>query len=305
MYCLIVNMISNSPIYNIHNSKYDVDFDVEVLSYIDENRFVRRRQLIDHLIDSHKGEKKYSRPSVERKLAILTKTGALVIIKYSELEKYGIYEKDKRASYLSLKEIIGINDDLDTLFSYLKSDDKYDKNSILNELDLYKERYSITMEQLDVLVDHLSTNDEKFRYHLLRILKEYILERGIKPTNKEKLLKSVKDILGKFAGESREYELYRPGLIFILGYYNDDSVIDWLKHDIKNLNVEKNFDKIKDDYSTFYTARVIDRHKLELFNLINELKNEGNDEAARLVYNIRYEVAKILGHIKERKEADF
>jgi hypothetical protein len=298
-------MMHNSSIYNIDNRKNDVDFDREVLSYIYENRFVRRRQLIDHLIDSHKEERGYMRPSVERKLAILTKNGSLVTIKHSELEKYGIYEKDKRASYFSLKEIISINEDLDTLFSYLKSNDKYDKNTILNEIDLYKERYSLTREQLDVLVDHLSTNDEKFRYHLLRILKEYILERGIKPTNKEKLLKSVKEILGKFAGASREYELYRSGLIFILGYYNDDSVIDWLKYDIKNLNVEKNFDKIKDDYSTLYTARIIDKHKLELFNLINELKNEGNDEEARLVYNIKYNVAKLLGHIKEREEADF
>ena len=305
MYCLMVNMMSNSSIYNIDNSKNDVEFDVEVLSYVDENRFVRRRQLIDHLIDSHKGEKKYSRPSVERKLAILTKTGALVIVKHFELEKYGIYEKDKRASYLSLKEIIGINDDLDTLFSYLKSDDEYDKNSILNEIDLYKERYSLTREQLDVLVDYLSTNDEKFRYHLLRILKEYILERGIEPINKDKLLKSIKEILSEFAGASREYELYRSGLIFILGYYNDDSVIDWLKHDIKNLNVEKNFDKIKDDYSTFYTARIIDRHKLELLNLINDLKKDGHEKAANLVYNIKYNVAEILGHIKKKGVADF
>ncbi|MCK4529020.1 hypothetical protein KAW18_16770 [candidate division WOR-3 bacterium] len=295
-------MMSNSHIYNIDNSKNDVDFDSEVLSYIDKKGFVRRRQLIDHLIDSHKEEKKYSRPSVERKLARLTKNGSLVIVKHSELEKYGIYEKDKRSSYLSLKEVIGIKDFLDTLFSYLKSDDKYDKNSILNEIDLYKERYSLTREQLDVLVDCLSTNDEKFRFHLLRILKEYILNRGIEPTNKDKLLKSLKEILGEFAGVSREHEIYRSGLIFILGYYNDDSVIDWLKYDIKNLKVEKNFDKIKADYNTFYTARIIDRHKLELFNLINDFKKDGHEEEARLVHNIKYNVAEILGHIKEKED---
>ena len=305
MYCLMVNMTQNSSIYNIHNRKYDVDFDREVLSYIDKNRFVRRRQLIDHLIDSHKEERGYTRPSVERKLARLTKNGYLVVVKHSELEKYGIYENDKRASYLSLKEIIGINDFLDTLFSYLKSDDEYDKNSILNEIDLYKERYSLTKEQLDILVDCLSTNDEKFRFHILRILKEYVLNREIEPTNKDKLLKSLNEILGEFVGVSIEHDNYRSGLIFILGYYNDDSVIDWLKHDIENLKVEKNFDKIKADYGNDYTARVIDRHKLDLFTLRNDLKKDGHEKSANLVYNIQHNVAEILGHIKERKEADF
>ena len=305
MYCLIVNMIHNSSIYNIDNRKNDVDFDREVLSYIYENRFVRRRQLIDHLIDSHKGERGYTRPSVERKLARLTKNGSLVIVKHSELEKYGFYDKDKRASYFSLKEIIDINDYLDTLFSDFESNDKYDKNTILNEIDLYKDRYSLTREQLDVLVDYLATNDEKLLFHILRILKEYILDREITPINKEKSLKSLNEILGKFAGVSRDHEIYRSGLIFILGYYNDDSVIDWLKHDIKNMNVEKNFDKIKDDYSTFYTARIIDRHKLELLNLINDLKKDGHEKAANLVYNIKYNVAEILGHIKKKGVADF
>lgn len=297
-------MIANLPTNNVNSIKSDVDFDVEVVDYVYENRFVRRRQLIDYLIESHKEERGYTRPSIERKIARLTKNGSLVIVKHPELEKYGIYDDDSRASYLSLNEIIGINEYLDTLFSHFESDDEYDKNSILNEIDLYKDRYSLTREQLDVIVNNLDTHDDKLLLHLIRILNEYILDREITPTNKEQLLTSINDILDKFAGMSITHEGYRRGLIFILGYYNDDSVIDWLKYDLKRLNIEEHFDKIKEDYGNYYTARVIDRHKLELFNLINDLKKEGKDEAARLVFNVKHEVAKLLGHFK-KKEYDF
>ena len=71
----------------------------------------------------------------------MTKNGSLIIVKQPELEKYGIYDKDQRASYLTVKEIIDIDVYLDTLFSDFESNEKYDKNSILIEIDLYKDRY--------------------------------------------------------------------------------------------------------------------------------------------------------------------
>ena len=283
----------------------EVYFDVEVLDYVYKNRFVRRRQLLDYFIESHNGKTGYKRPSIERKIARLTKNESLIIVKQPELEKYGIYDEDQRASYLTVREIIDINDYLDTLFTSFGSDEKYDNNSILNEIGLYKEQYSFNRKQLDVLVDYLSKDDENLLFHLIRILKEYILDRKITPTETEKLLKTLNDILGKFSGVSREHEMYRSGLISILGYYNSDSIIDWLKHDLKNLKTGDNFDKIIDDYSNIHTARIIDRHKLELFNLINDLKKDGNEEEARLVYNVKYEAAKVLGHIIEKEVDDW
>ncbi|WP_406661875.1 hypothetical protein V7O66_05010 [Methanolobus sp. ZRKC3] len=65
----------------------------------------------------------------------MTEIGSLVIVKQPELEKYGIYENNKNASYLSLEEIVSLNEYLDTLFSHFESDNpEYDKNSILNEI---------------------------------------------------------------------------------------------------------------------------------------------------------------------------
>lgn len=297
-------MIAKLPSNNKDSRKVDVDFDVEVVKYIRQNRFVRRAQLIEHMMNVLQRKRGCSRPSVERKLARMTKNGSLVIVKHKDLAKYGIHEEDERASYLTLKEIFNINEYLDTLFSHFESDDEYDKNSVLNEIDLYKDTYSLSRTQLDVLVDNLLIKDEKLQFHILRILKDYILNREIAPTNKEGLLKSLHELLDRFAGVSRDHEIYRTGMIFILGYFEDDSVIDWLKYDLENLQIETHFDKIKEDYGNIYTAWVIDKHKLELFNLINDLKKEGKNEEARLVYNIKHEVAKLLGHIKE-VEADF
>ncbi|AFV22384.1 hypothetical protein Mpsy_0171 [Methanolobus psychrophilus R15] len=303
-------MIAKLPSNNIDNRKTDVDFDVEIVKYVRQNRFVRRAQLIEHMMNVLQRTRGCSRPSVERKLARMTKNGSLVIVKHKDLAKYGLHEEDERASYLTLKEIFNINEYLDTLFSHFESDDEYDKNSILNEIDLYKDTYSLSRKQLDVLVDSLLITNEKLQFHILRILKEYILDREITPTNKEGLLKSLNELLGKFAGVSRDHEDYRTGMIFILGYFEDDSIINWLKYDIE-LNFafrkeidEATFKKIKDDYGSIYTAWIIDKHKLELFNLINDFKKEGKNEEARLVYNIKHEVAKLLGHIKE-VEADF
>ncbi|KKG10441.1 hypothetical protein EO92_05490 [Methanosarcina sp. 2.H.A.1B.4] len=287
---------------DVINKKNDVDFDVEVMDYVYKNLFVRREQLINHFIETHNGERGYTRPSIERKIARLTKNGSLIIVKQPELENYGIYDKDQRASYLTVKEIIDIDVYLDTLFSYFESNEKYDKNSILIEIDLYKDRYSFTGEQLDVLVDYLSTDNENLQFHIIQILKEYILERNIKPTNKEKLLKAVNETLGKLSGISKEHENYRTYLISILGYYNSDSVIDWLKYDLKNLNTNEKFFEIKKNYSDTHTVRIIDRHKLELFNLINDLKKEGKEEEARLVYNVKHEAAKALGYIIEKED---
>lgn len=298
-------MIAKSYKNDVIDKKNDVDFDVELIDYVYKNRFVRREQLINHFIEAHNGETGYTRPSIERKIARLTKNGSLIIVKQPELEKYGIYDEDKRASYLTVKEIIDIDVYLDTLFSYFISNKKYDKNSILIEIDLYKDKYSFTGEQLDVLVNYLSTDDENLQFHLIRILRDYILYKDITPTKKEKLLKSVNDILCKYSKEPGKYESRITYLIFILGYYNSDSVIDWLNYDLINPNIVDRFEKIRNDYSSIYTARIIDRHKLELFNLINDLKKEGKEEEARLVYNIKHEAAKALGHIKEEKEVDF
>jgi hypothetical protein len=297
-------MIAKLPSNNVNNIKSDVDFDVEVHEYVYKNRFIRRGQLIKYMVESHQ-DRGYSKPNVEHKLQRLTKNGSLIIVKHPDLEKYGVYDTDKNASYLTLEEIIIDYSYLNELFSYFESDNsEYDKNSILNEIELHKETYSFTREKLDVLVDKLFTDDEELQFHILRILTEYINDRHITPTNKENLLKCVNQILDEFAGVSREHEIYRTGLIFILGYYNDDSVIKWLKHDVVNLKNNSDFDKIKTDYGNTSTARIVNKHKKELFYFANELKKEGKSEEARLVYNIKNEVAKILGYVKER-EANF
>lgn len=297
-------MIDNEHSNDVENKENDVNFDVEVVDYVYKNRFVRREQLIDHFVELHNGERGYTRPSVERKITRLKNMGVLIIVKHPKLEKYGIYDKAKNASYITVNEIIDTYNYLDTLFSYFKSDENCDKDEILIEFDLYKDRYSLNREQLDVLVDCLATDDENLQTNLIRILRDYILYRGITPTNEEKLLKTVNNILCNFSKVPGKYESSITYLIFILGYYNSDSVIDWLKYDLINPNIVDRFEKIRNDYSSIYTARVIDRNKLELFNLINDLKKEGKEEEAKVIRNVKYEAAKALGHIKEEEVDD-
>lgn len=124
------------------------------------------------------------------------------------------------------------------------------------------------------------------------------------PTDKEKLLKAVNNVLCKFSKEPKKYENSIADLISILGHYDDVSVIYWLKHDLKNPNIVDKMEKIRNDYNTIHTVKVIDGHKLELFNLINDLRKDGKEEEAKAVSHVKHEAAKALGHITEDEEVD-
>lgn len=77
---MMVNMIDNEHSNNVENKDNDVNFDAEVIDYVYKSRFVRRGQLIDHFVELHKGERGYTRPSVERKIIRLKDMGLLIVV---------------------------------------------------------------------------------------------------------------------------------------------------------------------------------------------------------------------------------
>lgn len=292
----MVNMISNTFIHDIDNIKNDVDFDSEVESYIDKKGFVRRRQLIDHLIESHKEEKKYSRPSVERKLAILIKTGALVIVKHPELEKYGIKETDRRASYLISKNTLKMKKNLDKTFRYLDSADPATKKLILEEISRYETKYVLDPYHLDIFVDHMDAKDDELVNSLLVILFRYIDKKDIKPSHNEKFVEKLKSILKHYKVSPNEYPLLRRHITWLLGYYRDRFVIDQLKIDAETFEDPSS---VINDYCDQLIAPFIDEHSLELFNFQIELILKGKERASEFISQIKDEACNPKPRCKE------
>jgi hypothetical protein len=77
--------------------------------------------------------------------------------------------------------------------------------------------------------------------------------------------------------------MLRRRVIWLLGYYNDKAVLEQLQKDIEAGRLSSQ----KGDYWDWFTARVIEEGRTELFYLENKLRKEGNTETADILAEIR------------------
>ncbi len=102
-------------IIGIDMKKKEYDFDTEIKNYLTQKGYARRRQLIEDLMKAHKNERGYSLKSINRKIDNLINQGIIISLKYSDFGKLGIEDADKRASYLTLKNISKIKEHMDKI----------------------------------------------------------------------------------------------------------------------------------------------------------------------------------------------
>ncbi|WP_406661689.1 hypothetical protein V7O66_03990 [Methanolobus sp. ZRKC3] len=281
-----MNLISNIESNDINNIKSEVDFDTEVLEYLNVKGYVRRRQLVNYLMKTHPDKRGYKKKSIDRKLSNMRKSGILVSLKYDDLPKYGIKETDGRASYLIPKKTLKRKKDLDKTFSYLDSADITTKKLILEEISRYEIKYVLSPNQLDILAEHLDTEDNELVDSLLEILFRYIVEKGIEPSNKDKFLEILRLLLKLYKVSPDEYPILRRHITWVLGYYRDSFVIDQLKIDAESLEDPSS---VKCDYCDPLIAPFIEEHSLELFNFQIELKLQGKERASEFISQIKDE----------------
>ena len=291
-----MNLNTNSISNDTNNINNEVDFDIEVLNYLDAKGYIRRRQLVKDLMDLHPDERGYSQKSIDRKLANMGKLGILVSLKYDELQKYGIKETDKRASYPIPKKTLKMKEDLDKTFSYLDSADPTIKKLILEEISRYEEKYVLDPYQLDILVDHMNAEYDELVNSLLVILFRYIDEKGIEPSNNDKFLEILRSILKHYRVSPNEYPSLRRYITWLLGYYRDSFVIDQLKMDAETLEDPSS---VICDYCDRLIAPFIEEHSLELFNFQIELKLKGKEGASEFISQIKDEASNPKSRLKE------
>ncbi|WP_135604824.1 hypothetical protein [Methanococcoides sp. NM1] len=283
-----MNLNANSLYYDINNIKSEVDFDTNVIEYLNAIGYVRRGRLVNYLMETHPNERGYSKKSIDRKLANMTKTGILTSLKYDELQKYGIKETDKRASYPIPKKTLKMKEDFDKTFSYLNSADVTTKKLILEEISRYERKYVLDPYQLDILAKHLDTESDELVDSLLEILFRYITEKDIEPSNTDTFLERLRSTLKHYKVSPDEYPMLRRHITWLLGYYKDSFVIEQLKMDAETLEYPSS---VKCDYCDQLIAPFIAEHSLELFNFQMELKRKGKEEASEIISQIKDEAS--------------
>lgn len=269
----------------------EYNFEVEVINLLDKNGLMRRRDLVKHLMDPNK--RGYSQKSIDRKLANLVKLGNILILKTSDEQlKYGIEDEDSRSSYIISNKSFEIKSHLDAVFQLFSSIEYVDQKEALIEIENYSKRYVLDPIQLDVLVQNLDNENTDLIDHLLRILYNYKTTRGKEPQNKNVFVSKLKYLLKRYPEPVREYKNLRTHIIYLLGLYNDESVIDQLKLDAKNI---QDLDSIENDYIHKFTAMIIEKHRSDLFDFKRKLRKEGYEKGAQFISKMRYQALINLG----------
>jgi hypothetical protein len=262
----------------------DSDFDSKVLDYLYGKKEVERWQLKRHLMKSHPNETGYSEPNIDRKLANMVKAGKIFIKKDpDELAKYGIKKADGRVSYVFPMNVLDRMGHLNHVYSRLKTGDIIVKEASLDEIQRYENKCVFTPDHLDILVLNLDLEEVKFLDKLLQTLYNQIINKEVKPRDKDLFLENLRSLLERYPEGHRNFSMLRRRIIWLLGYYNNKAVLEQLIKDTESgkLSIFQN------DYMDRFTARVIENGRTELYELEIRLKKKGDTETIRILDEIR------------------
>ncbi|NPE30687.1 hypothetical protein HNV12_22575 [Methanococcoides sp. SA1] len=288
-----------------------MNFEEEVIAYLQENTYERPEKLVDSFNKRHTTLKEdskpdvelgYSKPTIKRHLKKMVELKLIVKLEGNDISKYGFPDVDGRAKYLVLPETLKYKLHFDEVLNFLESGDDEDVKIALKEMELYEQEYTFDSKQLDSLVRKLTSNDISLVNTLLRIIYGYITKKGIKPYDEDNFLNVLRSLLKAYPEKNRDYPNLRTRVIFLLGFYDDEVVIDQLKKDAEHLDDP---DSVKEDYFSEYTSKVIESHRTDLFNFERKMRKKGNQAAAQLITEVRYQAMDNLGLIeKQLKSSD-
>lgn len=279
-----MNMIQKKDKVEHKKLNNGVKFEDEVKEIRDKERYISKPQLKAYLLKDHKGELGYSEKTIDRKLAQMEKNGELPRLEHKDYKKHGITEKNKRIVIYVSKKYLKMKEDLENIFKCVVSGDLVAQKLAFEEIRRHDVVYLFNSDQLDVLAIRLDSKDREFVNSLLDTLCEYILGRGIEPSNKDKLIKILRELLKKCKIGSSDYPNFRRHILWLLSYYGDNSVIEQLKKDAEDLEDPT---IIVAEYCNEYVAPLIEEHLFEFFSLQVKLRQEGKEKASEFVSRIK------------------
>lgn len=255
----------------------DSNIEKKIIAILSMGLPIRTQRLVDQIHGDNKDIRGYSRATIYRKIGYLKEQNLIVELAPEKVKPFGIITKDNRAKYLVLKDYDERKDHLDGILNYLDTEDTDDAVAVFNELDRYQNRYYLTPEQLDKLIPG-KKKDFIVISRALHILQDNIFRNQTVPSNQQGLLKSLRWTLKRLGSECPQNYNPKKDCLEILGYFNDNYVVDQLIIDAENPEKMK-FEKLY--YESPYLARIIEKERVRLFDFERSLRKRGKDESAR------------------------
>ncbi|MCA9460149.1 MAG: hypothetical protein KC550_06385, partial [Nanoarchaeota archaeon] len=186
----------------------DTNSDTIILKYLNENGIVRRKKLIIDMKELHK----MSKPTVDRRLEYLGEFNEIEVIEHKDLIKFGIEEKDERASYIISHTILETKQHLDKVFEDFKKSKKDDiKEFCLIEISSHQ-NYFLLSNQLDYLIEAVDSKNDVLVDTALRLIYDH-MKKDILPLDKEKAKVKLRIALKNHAGIQNEHINLRTYII--------------------------------------------------------------------------------------------
>lgn len=268
------------------------DRESELINFIRANAPIRTDILLKNYNKAVKREHKLGESTLYKKLDQFEEDQVITRVKgKDELKRYGINDPDGRAKYVFVKATVESKETFDAIISKLSSKNEIDQKLSIEWIARYRKRYPIFQNQLDILNKNLKNLSLDLQKEIVPIIYETILDKKIDPTNKEMLLEGLRDILTHCPTKSEGYKDLRRKVIHLLANYNDETVINQVISDAKNDCLEH----FADIYEEAYTAEIIQKNELKLFNLQSDLIKRGKNESARKISEILDKVQPYYG----------
>ncbi len=286
-------------------SENDIDIGTEIVNYIASRGLVRTKEVIAYFARKEpkrsgsketdcktNEENKKSKRTIQRKLEKMKKEGgSIVSLTSDQVKRYGEEDPDGRAKYLALRETVELVSYFDKMLKLFSTGSDIDKKMVLREIKRYENKYILSPSQLSVLASNLDRNDDELIYSLLEILYNCIINKKIKPKDKDVFVKKLRNLLEKYPEGHIEYTNLRNHTIRLLGVYRDDETI--FKHLKKDIEAGRLLEsKFAGDYGDKFTAKAIEKRRKDLFDLESRLRKEGNIETAEALAKIRDDAEK-------------
>lgn len=252
-----------------------------ILEFVAQRSPINGKELIQRLQRKF-GTRKFSEKNLYNVFSRMVKEGKLYVVDHEDLATYGLDKIDARGKYFILPEADEMRKFLDEIINSLEQTPPTNLNRKLREISLITNKYVLMPAQLDALVPILDYEIE-LAYKVLLILKGQIFDHNVHPRNEKELVKKLR----RFLENNRGNTTHRNAIdhaIELLGYYNDNALIDQLEYDAESFD-----DNLlrREVYTTPNVRKVILRNFRRLYRFQEALDEEGKENIAQHISYIR------------------
>lgn len=226
-----------------------------------------------------------SLPTFNRILERMVRLEKIKNLRYPAYERLGIFDKDKKASYITLHRTYELIEYYDKVLKQATTGDYLKRKNALIEIESMMTDIIFTPEQLTILSDLLNKRYEnreqnKLGENIVRILFFSLDKRKLIPADIERLQRNLIDYYKNNEGNITQGT--KASIIYILGLFNNRAVIDFLKKDVGQWH--KNAEELlPSGYNSWTIAKILDDNQEELFNFQNTL----GEEDSKTIFTIR------------------